>query len=166
MPPSKKEPVEGIFHKIETEGPAFKSKVRPLLANSEKYQQGKLIWKEMEELGVVERVDPNTILQYTSPLHLVKKPSGRGYRICADFRKLNQITKVNNYPLPLLRSFQSNIKGAKVFSKLDIKSAFHHLPIHPSDVNKTCVLSPWGGPLSLKGWHLALPTGRPAGRCT
>ena len=133
--------------------------MRPLLAGSEKSEMGKQIWKEMEQMGVVERVKPNTLLQYTSPLHLVKKPNGRGWRICADFRKLNQITKNDNYPLPLLRSFQSNIKGSKIFSKLDVKSAFHHLPIHPDDVTKTCVLSPWGGAFVFKRLAFGMTNG-------
>ena len=155
----KKQAAEGIYHRIETEGPSFKSKMRPLLAGSEKSEMGRQIWKEMEQMGVVERVKPNTLLQYTSPLHLVKKPNGRGWRICADFRKLNQITKNDNYPLPLLRSFQSNIKGSKIFSKLDIKSAFHHLPIHPDDVTKTCVLSPWGGAFVFKRLAFGMTNG-------
>ena len=154
----KKEPAD-IYHRIETDGSAFKSKVRPLLANSDKFQEGKKIWKEMEKVGVIERVKQSSLLQYTSPLHLVRKPSGRGWRVCADFRKLNQVTKSDNYPLPLLRSFQSNIKGAKLFSKLDIQSAFHHLPIHPDDVNKTCVLSPWGGAFVFKRLCFGLSNG-------
>ena len=155
----KENPPAGIYHSIETEGPAFKSKVRPLLADSEKFEEGRKIWKEMEGLGVVERVKPNTLLQYTSPLHMVRKPNGRGWRICADFRKLNQITKTDNYPLPILRSFQSTIKGSKVFSIVDIKSAFHHLPIDPKDVNKTCVLSPWGGAFVFKRLAFGLCNG-------
>ena len=155
----KKEPVKGIYHRIETEGPPFKSKVRPLLADSEKSEEGKKIWDEMVQLGVVERVKPNTLLQYTSPLHMVRKPNGRGWRICADFRKLNQITKSDNYPLPLLRSFQSKIKGSTIFSKLDIKNAFHHLPIDPRDIDKTCVLSPWGGAYVFKPLAFGLTNG-------
>ena len=99
----------------------------------------------MEKQGVIERVKQNTTLQYTSPIHMVNKPNSNDWRICADFRLLNQQTKSDNYPLPLLRSFQNKIKGSKVFSVIDLKSAFHHLPIHPDDVDKTCVVSPWGG---------------------
>ena len=155
----KKEPTTDIYHRIETSGEPFKSKVRPLLASSEKFKQGKKIWEEMEQLGVIERVKQNTTLQYTSPLHMVLKPSGVGYRVCADFRLLNSRTKADNYPLPLLRSFQGQIKGAKVFSKLDLTSAFHHLPIHPDDVHKTCVLSPWGGAFVYKRLAFGLTNG-------
>ena len=155
----KTEPAKDIYHRIETNGQPFKSKVRPLLASSEKSQLGKKIWAEMEKLGVIERVQQNTTLQYTSPVHLVKKPSGNGWRVCADFRLLNAQTISDNYPLPLLRSFQSNIKGSKIFSKIDLTSAFHHLPIHPDDINKTCVLSPWGGAFVYKRLAFGLTNG-------
>ena len=155
----KKEPSKDIYHRIETTGEPFKSKMRPLLAGSEKSKLGKKVWEEMEKLGVIERVNTNTTLQYTSPVHLVKKPTGKGYRVCADFRLLNRQTKTDSYPLPLLRSFQNQIKGAKLFSKLDLKSAFHHLPIHPDDINKTCVLSPWGGAFVYKRLAFGLTNG-------
>ena len=94
----------------------------------------------MDKMGVVERVKPSDITQWTNPLHLVKKPSGKGWRVCGDFRLLNSKTISDNYPLPILRSFTKNIKKSKIFTKLDLQSAFHHLPIHPDDMEKTCVL--------------------------
>ena len=72
----KKEPAKDIYHRIETTGAPFKSKVRPLLASSEKSKLGKKTWEEMERLGVIERVKQETTLQYTSPIHLVKKTLG------------------------------------------------------------------------------------------
>ena len=155
----KKEPSKDIYHRIETTGEPFKSKVRPLLASSEKSEKGKVIWQQMEKLGVIERVPQNTTLKYTSPLHLVRKPNSNGWRVCADFRLLNLQTTSDNYPLPLLRSFQNQIRGAKYFSVIDLKSAFHHLPIHPDDVSKTCVLSPWGGAFVFRRLAFGLSNG-------
>ena len=156
----KKEPASNIYHRIElTSDEPCTSKVRPLLANSEKSEVGRQMWKEMETMGVIERVKQDTTIQYSSPLHLVKKPNSKNYRICADFRALNARTKRDNYPLPLLRSFTHKIKGSKVFSKLDMTSAFHHLPIHPDDVSKTCVLSPWGGAFVFKRLAFGLTNG-------
>ena len=70
-----------------------KTKVRPLLASSEKSEQGRKIWEEMEAMGVIERVDPSTLTDYSSALHLVRKPSGKGWRPCVDFRPINLKTK-------------------------------------------------------------------------
>ena len=155
----KAEPTSDIYHRIHTEGEPTRSKVRPLLANSDKSKEGEKVWKEMERLGVIERVSPNTLTTFTSPLHMVKKPNGRGWRVCADFRGLNSRTKSDNYPLPLLRSFTQQIRGATIFSTLDLKNAFYHLPIHPDDINKTCVLSPWGGAYVYKRLAFGLANG-------
>ena len=156
----KKKPAENIYHRIEvtTDDPCT-SKVRPLLANSEKSEKGEKIWKEMEAMGVIERVKPSTRITYSSPLHLVKKPNSNKFRICADFRALNARTKRDNYPIPLLRSFTHKIRGSRYFTKLDMTSAFHHLPIHPDDQAKTCVLSPWGGAFVFKRLAFGLTNG-------
>ena len=46
--------------------------------------------------------------------------------------------------LCVLRNFTSAIKGAKIFSKLDLFKAFHLVPLNESSANKTVVLTPWG----------------------
>ena len=60
----KKVPTSDIFHRIETTGDSFKSKMRPLLADSEKLKMGQKVWEEMIKLGIVERVKPNTVEIY------------------------------------------------------------------------------------------------------
>jgi hypothetical protein len=50
----------------------------------------------------------------------VKKPSG-GLRFCIDFQKLNQITRKDQYPLPLINETLARISRAKIFTKLDIR---------------------------------------------
>ena len=49
----KKEPVKGIHHRIETDGPPFKSKVHPLLADCKKSEEGKKVSEQMVQLGVL-----------------------------------------------------------------------------------------------------------------
>ena len=156
----KNDPVHNIFHTIDTTGgKPVKSKVRPLLADSEKSIQGKQTWEEMERLGVIERVNPSELTEWSSSLHLVKKPSGKGWRVCVDFRPLNNQTKSESYPLPKLKSFTHQLKGAKLFSKIDLRSAFWNLAIHPNSVNKTCTLSPWGGAFVFKRLPFGLKNG-------
>ena len=75
----KTEPVHKVYHKIElTNDKPIKTKVRPLLATSEKSILGHKVWLEMEAMGIIERVDPSTLTDYSSALHLVRKPSGQG----------------------------------------------------------------------------------------
>ena len=120
-----------------------KAKVRPLPAGSKKAILGKKAWDELIELGIVEPVDLSQPTTWSSPLHLQLKSNGQ-YRPCGDFRLLNLRTVLDGFPLPSLRSFTDDIKGSRVFSKLDIMKAYHHVDIHPPDRHKTAVLTPWG----------------------
>ena len=133
----------GVMHSIETTGPPVKCKPRPLLANSEKALKGKEAWDEMVRLGVVEKIEANANTDWASCLHLVPKPCG-AMRPCSDFRQLNSRTVDNAYPLPKLKSFTHKLKGSKIFSKIDLFSAFHNVLINPKDVKKTTTLTPWG----------------------
>ena len=58
-----------------------------------------------------------------------KKPD-RSLCFCIDFRKLNLLTKKDQYPLPLIDETLAQIGRAKLFTKLDIWQAFHHIHIH------------------------------------
>lgn len=71
-----------------------------------------------------------------SPVLFVKKSNG-ALRLCVDYRGLNNITKRNSYPLPLVNDLLNVTRGAGVFSKLDLKSAFNLLRVAPGDEWKT-----------------------------
>ena len=112
--------------------------------DSEKSRKGKEVWDQMERDGVIEKVKANSNTDWSSALHLVDKPGG-GVRPCSDFRLLNQKTVTDAHPLPLLRDFTDKVHGARVFSKVDLRSAFFNIPIWPAHKHKTLTLSPWGG---------------------
>ena len=54
-----------------------------------------------------------------------------------DYRALNNITVRNRYPIPRIDDLLDQLKGAKYFSKIDLKFGYHQVPIEPSDVRKT-----------------------------
>ena len=56
--------------------------------------------------------------------------------MCIDYRSLNKISVKNRYPLPRIDELIDNLKGAKLFMKLDLKLGYHQIPIESTDVWK------------------------------
>uniref|UniRef100_A0AAY4DCC8 ribonuclease H n=1 Tax=Denticeps clupeoides TaxID=299321 RepID=A0AAY4DCC8_9TELE len=78
-----------------------------------------------------------------APFFFVGKKDG-GLRPCIDYRKLNAITKKNRYPLPLLNTAFELLAGATVFTKLDLRNAYHLVRIREGDEWKTGFITPSG----------------------
>ncbi len=73
----------------------------------------------------------------------VKKKDG-SLHPCIDYRGLNDITVKNRYPLPLMSSAFEILQGAKVFTKLDLRIAYHLVRIKEGDEWKTAFNTPIG----------------------
>ena len=71
-----------------------------------------------------------------APVIFVKKPGG-GLRFCVDYRGLNEITRRDCYPLPLIDETLRRIATAKWISKVDVIQAFHRIRIRAGDEWKT-----------------------------
>jgi hypothetical protein len=66
----------------------------------------------------------------------VEKKGGT-QRMCVDYQSLNEVTIKNKYPLPRIEDLFDQMKGASVFSKIDLRSGYHQLKIQESDIPKT-----------------------------
>lgn len=77
---------------------------------------------------------------WSSPVVLVKKKDGSS-RLCVDYRKLNEITKDDKYPIPSIEELLVKVRGSKYFSTLDLKSGYHQIPVSPEDKPKTAFIA-------------------------
>ena len=78
-----------------------------------------------------------------APVLFVKKKDG-SKRLCVDYRRLNTITRKNRCPLPLIPELLDRVKSAKIFTKLDLRSAYHLLRIKEGDEWKTAFRTRYG----------------------
>lgn len=140
----------GVEHYITTVGPPVFARARRLDGN--KLAIAKREFSNMEQLGIVRRSDS----PWASPLHMVPKRDG-GWRPCGDFRRLNNVSTNDRYPIPHIQDFSVHLAGAVFFSKVDLVRGYHQVPVRPQDVPKTAVITPFGlfeflrMPFGLKG---------------
>jgi hypothetical protein len=64
--------------------------------------------------------------------------------MCVDYRPLNAMTVKNKYPLPQIDILFDQLSRAKVFSKIDLRSGYHHIKIRPQDIPKTAFFMRYG----------------------
>jgi hypothetical protein len=65
-------------------------------------------------------------------------------RLCIDFRQLNKVTVKNKYPLPRIDDLFDQLKDAKIFSKIDLRSGYHQVTIKEEDINKATFRTRYG----------------------
>ena len=98
--------------------------------------------REMEELKVQlgEFLDKGYIRPIVSPggapVLFVRKKDGTMH-LCIDYKELNKVTIKNKYPLPRIDDLCDQFQGAGIFSKIDLRSTYHHLYIKEEDIHKS-----------------------------
>jgi hypothetical protein len=78
-----------------------------------------------------------------APIHFVQKKD-RGLRLCVDYQGLNAITVKDRMPLPLIGEALDRLANAKIYTKLDVKDAYHNLRIAEGDEWKTAFRTKYG----------------------
>ncbi|GBO11509.1 Retrovirus-related Pol polyprotein from transposon 297 [Araneus ventricosus] len=97
-----------------------------------KKEEAERLVKEMVDNGIIEESSG----PWASPIVLVKKKDG-STRFCVDYRKLNEITIKDSYPLPRIDDILDALNGSQWFSTLDLKSGYWQVEIQPEDKEKT-----------------------------
>jgi hypothetical protein len=91
--------------------------------------------KQIEELLEKGFIFPSSSPWGALVLFVNKKDGSR--RMCVDYRSLNEVTIKNKYMLPRIEDLFDQMRGAKVFSKIDLRLGYHQLKIRTEDITKT-----------------------------
>jgi hypothetical protein len=83
--------------------------------------------KQIDELLEKSFICPSSS-PWGAPVLFVNKKDG-SRKMCVDYRILNEVTTKNKYPLPRIEDLFDHMRGAKIFSKIDLRSGYHQLKI-------------------------------------
>ena len=111
--------------------------------------------ESLERAGVITK----SMSKWASPIVVVPKKSAPGEppkrRLCVDFRKVNELQQevitagktkgqISIHPLPKIDEMYAKLKGAKVYSTIDLRSGYHHIALGKSSRAKTAFVTPFG----------------------
>ncbi|KRZ60461.1 Transposon Tf2-6 polyprotein [Trichinella nativa] len=124
-----KSTTHSIQHHILTDGPPIFARPRRLPPD-----RLELARKEFDiqlDLGIIRPCSSS----WASPLHMVPKKQPNTWRPCGDYRRLNNVTKPDRYPIPNINDFVTQLGGRTIFSKI---------PVAEEDIPKTAITTPFG----------------------
>ena len=125
-------PIREVQHRIELIPGAEPPHRAPYRMSPQGLDELKKQLRELTEKGYIQP----SVSPFGAPVLFVPKKDG-GVCMCVDYRALNRVTMHNRYPLPRIEDLIDRLEGAKLFTKIDLRSGYHQIRVHPADVHKT-----------------------------
>lgn len=119
-------------HVINLQSGAVPPNIRPYRVPHYQKEAMENIINELIESKEIQTSDS----PYSSPAVMVRKKDG-SWRMCVDYRQLNAQTVKNKFPMPIIEDLLDELNGARIFSKLDLRSGYHQIRMAEKDVHKT-----------------------------
>ena len=127
-----------VAHHIHTSAPSVFC--HPHRLPPDRVKVTKSEFEHMLQLGIIQASDSS----WSSPLHVVPKPTPDDWHPCSDYWALNKVTLPDCYPIPHIQDFSSSLYGKSIFSKIDLVWAYQQIPVHSDDAPKTAICTPFG----------------------
>ncbi len=102
--------------------------------------------------GIIEKIDSSP---WISPIVVTAKKGGK-IRLCVDLREPNKALIVDSHPLPHMEELLSDLRGASVFTTIDLAAAYHQLTLH-EECRTSQLLSRTMASSDIAGFRTALP---------
>ena len=122
---------------IETEGQPTRAKPRKTTPVADY-----IIWNHIKTMARRKVIRPSTS-PWASPILLADKKNGK-VRFCVDFRRLNEVTVKDAYPLPRMDEILATLGGSSFYSVIDLTESFWSIPIQEDHIKKTAFVSKFG----------------------
>jgi len=112
----------GCDHRIELITSEDKLRMGPIYQLSQ--EEEKILVEYLEKIIKVKKIRPSSSL-VGSPILFVPNPSGKGLRLCVDYRHLNDHRKMDKTPLPIMDELSRKMRDCDFIMKIDMKGGFH-----------------------------------------
>lgn len=132
-----------VEHVITTQSPPIKQRHYPLSPALQAH-----VNKELEKMLADDIIEPSNS-PWASPIVLVRKPDN-SYRFCVNYKKLNEVSLKDAYPIPFVSSTLDKLREAKYISTIDIKSAYWQIPVAKESRPLTAFVVPTRGLFQFK----------------
>jgi hypothetical protein len=134
MPPDRE--MEFVIELVLGTAPIFK---RPYRMAANQLAELKEQHQELLDKGYIRP----SASPWGTPIIFAAKKNGT-QRMCVDYYSLNEVTVKNKYPLPRIDDLFDQLKGGRIFSKIDLRSGYHQLKIRATEIPKTAFITRYG----------------------
>jgi hypothetical protein len=91
-----------------------------------------VLWDYLKEILELGKICPSKS-PTAAPIIFVPKAHGQGLTLCVNYHGLNKVTITNRYPVPIMSELHDRVRGAKIFTKIDLKNGYNLIRIKPSN---------------------------------